>query len=347
MNNVKHNEGGVGSITTETKTASTKSECESTMPKWAKRCPKCNCVQVYATKRILTVAIQKRKVCSKCRPRKEKILVIPPEGWTRRCDCGRILHYTCKGSLTLAIKRNRKCNACSHPITKGPRVTWSNFKRNCPACGKEMFYSTEGSLRRAIKRNTDCLSCLRKGENNVMYGETHTLETRERLRAVNLGKHPAKETRKKMSLHSARKGVHQYGKDANFYGKHHTEEWKRKMRVMMCRRLLKLRPQGYNGGWINNVGKKEGSYFKKLEARTKWNGIYHKKSGKQHLIKYLGYFVDYYEPLHNIVVEYDEPRHYRYGRLREKDLVRMEQIKAHLGCEFWRYDAYRKQLWKA
>jgi hypothetical protein len=179
-----------------------------------------------------------------------------------------------------------------------------------------------------------------------MYGETHTPETREKLRAVNLGRHPTRETRKKMSLHSAKRGVHKYGKDAVFYGRQHSEETKRKMRIITCKRVMKLRLQRNKRGWINNVGKNEDEYFSQMEKERGWDGIYHGKSGRQFYIEHLGYWTDYYEPALNIVVEYDEPRHYRHGCLREKDLVRMEQIKAHLGCEFWRYDAYRKQLLK-
>jgi very-short-patch-repair endonuclease len=116
------------------------------------------------------------------------------------------------------------------------------------------------------------------------------------------------------------------------------------MRVAACLRVIAL--QRSNNGRVNNVGKREGAYFSKLEQEMGWNGVYFSKCGSQHFVDHAGYFVDYYEPFYNIVVEYDEPRHYRHGRLREKDLVRMEQIKAHLGCEFWRYDAYRKQLLK-
>ena len=75
-----------------------------------------------------------------------------------------------------------------------------------------------------------------------------------------------------------------------------------------------------------------------------WNGVYFSKCGSQHFVDHAGYFVDYYEPFYNIVVEYDEPRHYKNGMLKERDLRRMEQIHEHMDCQFWRYDAYRHQL---
>jgi len=345
-NNEKQSEEKTNDIILETKTALTESGCENIMPMWTKRCPKCNCVQVYATKRILIVATQKNKVCQKCRPRKEKTLIVPPDGWTRQCDCGRILHYNSKGSLTFAIKQKGKCNACSHIGKKGMRVTWSEFRRNCPLCNKEIFYSTNRSLQRAIRRNLNCLSCLQMGENNAMYGKILAPEVIKRLRSMNVGRHPTEETRKKMSLNCARRGVHKYGKDANFYGRRHSDETKRKMRIVACKRIMKLRLQRNKNGWINNVGKNENNYFTKMEKERGWNGIYYGKSGKQYFLEHLGYWVDYYEPNLNIVVEYDEPRHYRYGILTERDMNRMKEIKSHLRCQFWRYDEYKKCLVK-
>jgi very-short-patch-repair endonuclease len=79
---------------------------------------------------------------------------------------------------------------------------------------------------------------------------------------------------------------------------------------------------------ISNVGKGESQYFDNLEQEYKWKGI------RQYFIEELGYFVDYYEPTLNIVVEYDEPRHYKNGRLKSKDMKRMEEIQKYLGNKF-------------
>jgi very-short-patch-repair endonuclease len=131
-------------------------------------------------------------------------------------------------------------------------------------------------------------------------------------------------------------GVHRYDHLNPFYGKRHDAEARRRMRVAACHKVLRRT----SNGRLSAIGKGERQYFDQLEKENGWFG------NRQHFVSHLGYFVDYYEPYYNIVVEYDEPRHYRHGRLREKDLMRMEQIKEHLGCEFWRYDAYRKQLLK-
>jgi very-short-patch-repair endonuclease len=59
----------------------------------------------------------------------------------------------------------------------------------------------------------------------------------------------------------------------------------------------------------------------------------------------LGYFVDYYEPNLNIVIEYDEPKHYNVDNsLKKKDLIRMNEIKSKLKCKFYRYNEKLKEL---
>lgn len=50
----------------------------------------------------------------------------------------------------------------------------------------------------------------------------------------------------------------------------------------------------------------------------------------------LNYYLDYYEPTLNIVCEWDEEHHYRRGKLRKQDYVRMHEIIHHLNCDFYR-----------
>ena len=110
----------------------------------------------------------------------------------------------------------------------------------------------------------------------------------------------------------------------------------------LATKSLKLR--GNSTGRISNIGLNESAYFKQLEVNTGWDGIYYGKSDKQYFINNLGYLPDYYEPNLNIVVEYDEPRHYRFNKLIEKDIIRMNRIKEHLKCRFLRYNEYTKEL---
>jgi len=45
---------------------SRKNECENTTKKWAKTCPKCNCEQIYSSRRSLWNGISKNKPCPSC-----------------------------------------------------------------------------------------------------------------------------------------------------------------------------------------------------------------------------------------------------------------------------------------
>ena len=45
------------------------------------------------------------------------------------------------------------------------------------------------------------------------------------------------------------------------------------------------------------------------------------------------------------ITQYDEPHHYnRFGKLREKDIVRMNRIIKHLKCKFYRYNEKTEKL---
>jgi hypothetical protein len=61
----------------------------------------------------------------------------------------------------------------------------------------------------------------------------------------------------------------------------------------------------------------------------------------------VGYFLDAYDKERNIVVEYDEPKHYDvYGNLKQKDVLRQQRIITHLGCRFFRYNERTKELYE-
>lgn len=81
-------------------------------------------------------------------------------------------------------------------------------------------------------------------------------------------------------------------------------------------------------------------FFTKLNDIFGWKGLHATNGGEYH-IKELGYFVDYYEPTLNLVIEWDEKTHYDVdGNLRKKDILREEEIKKYLSCKFIRIKQY-------
>lgn len=53
-------------------------------------------------------------------------------------------------------------------------------------------------------------------------------------------------------------------------------------------------------------------------------------------VRILKYFVDGYDVAKNVVIEIDEPQHYKNGELRKKDIRRQRRIMRKLGCTFIR-----------
>ena len=76
-----------------------------------------------------------------------------------------------------------------------------------------------------------------------------------------------------------------------------------------------------------------------LEEYAKKLGItdlQHAENGGEYYIKELGYWIDGYSKEKNIVLEFDEPAHYKNGILKEKDLRRQFEIENFLKCIFIR-----------
>lgn len=76
---------------------------------------------------------------------------------------------------------------------------------------------------------------------------------------------------------------------------------------------------------IEEYGKKHGYNFQ------------HAENGGEYYIKSLGYFVDAYDKEKNVVLEIDEPYHFNTdGSLKNKDVIRQEEIIKELDCKFIR-----------
>jgi transposase len=139
----------------------------------------------------------------------------------------------------------------------------------------------------------------------------------------------AKEVNKKRRF---RKINHKKNSEENnaFYGKSHTRETKNQMRKSAIKRLKRQKGQikpNYNPKackLIEEYGDKHGYDFQ------------HAENGGEYHIKNLGYWVDGYDEEQNIVIEVDEPHHFKSGELRERDKRRQREIEEHLNCKFIR-----------
>lgn len=116
----------------------------------------------------------------------------------------------------------------------------------------------------------------------------------------------------------------------NQLGKPHKEATKRKMRISTLQYLSNIKGQvipRYNKNSIALIeayGQKHGYSFM------------HAENGGEYFVRELGYFLDGYDPIHNVAIEVDERRHFRKGVLCDKDVERQKQIENLLGCSFVR-----------
>jgi len=251
----------------------------------------------------------------------------------------------------------------------------TKFFKSCPTCGNIQYYATEKGLKVATQKNRICKICSNIGEKNPNYGKSCSSYVREVARRTHTGRIDSEETCRKRSEHLMGERNPMFGLTGSLcpnYGIKRTEEhkqhlhnikWavplsqehrdkisggltgrilspetKRKQRLAKIQYIIEK-----NGSIAPRYNKKACEYFAKMEKINGWNGLYASKNGELYL-KTLGYFVDYYEPTLNLIVEYDEPRHYNIDNtLKKRDNERMMEIIEHLHCKFFRYNERIKE----
>ncbi len=138
----------------------------------------------------------------------------------------------------------------------------------------------------------------------------------------NKGKKLSEEHRRKLSENNGR-GMQ--GKKNPF-----SDEHIRKLRLSAIKRIEHTAGQVYPN-YNPTACKRMDEYGKQYGYNFQ-----HAENGGEFHIKELGYFVDGYDVEQNVVIEYDESRHYQDGKLRKKDIQRQKEIEEHLGCKFIR-----------
>lgn len=206
------------------------------------------------------------------------------------------------------------------------------FKRNCPECGVELNYCNKYALKYSIEKNTKCYSCNMKGRPCWNKGKSMTQEfkkscsdgTKEKYKqgwSPRIGKYHTENTKEKMSkFHSGKILSEEHklklskintGVKNAFYGKYHTEEWKRKRRIQILKRMENLGiPDCEDKGskeWFAKYNKETNSNF---QPKTFWKW---------------GYRADGYDKEKHIWIEYDTPYH-RQPHQKKKDLIRQNNI---------------------
>ncbi len=217
--------------------------------------------------------------------------------YIRNCpQCDKILSYSSYKSLWRANKLNASCAECASKSSRKEKS--EDWNRTCPTCKVLIMYTTRGGMKKAISKNTLCMSCTAKS----YPGHPQTAEAKAKISMNH--KRPWLGKTKPMSA-----------------------ETKLKMRVSTIKFIEKL-----SGKCVPRYNPTACQLFTQLNEHFGWNGLHAENGGEYH-IKELGYFVDYFEPNVNLVIEYDEPAH---DKKIKKDLERQRQIEELLECKFVR-----------
>lgn len=133
------------------------------------------------------------------------------------------------------------------------------------------------------------------------------------------------------------------------YGKKHTEEAKRKInpfgqkrsaetkQKMRLSAIQNIEMRIKNGGQIIPGYNRDACKLIDEYAKEHRYNFQHAENGGEFHIKELGYWVDGYDKVKNVVIEIDESFHFdSNGNLLEKDVHRQRKIEEHLKCKFIR-----------
>lgn len=210
--------------------------------------------------------------------------------------------------------------------------------RKCPTCDRELRYSSYHSFSISRWSNSKCYWCPDRN-----HGYKHSEETKLKISKANkgkdynnsnLGKTFTEEHRLKISMGNK-------GRKPGFGGKAHSLETRTKQRLARVEDLLSKFGSKFQAV---NYNKNACKLFNTINKEMNWNGM-HAENGGEFRVDKLGYWLDYYEPTKNIVIEFDEKRHL-IPSIAEKDKIKEKEVIDLLGCKFFRIPEGRESNWK-
>lgn len=120
-----------------------------------------------------------------------------------------------------------------------------------------------------------------------------------------------------------------------------SEETKQKIRKSTIKYIQSIS----NTANICRYNKQSIAYIDKLNETYNWH-LQHAENGGE--VQVAGYFLDGYDKDLNIAFEYDESKHYvdaANNVLKEKDIIRQNNIIKQLNCDFYRYNEVTDTLY--
>lgn len=264
--------------------------------------------------------------------------------WIRNCPkCNKEIYYNNKYNCIYAVRKNTNCMSCNatgkkHSIETINKIRSKNTNKNVSQQTKDKL----SKLNTGKKLSSETKLKIKKSliGNKRMLGKYHKIDTKQKISSSlkgkmcgvknpmfgkigpNKGKSLSQEIKKKIAMSKT-------GKKASL-------ETKRKFKELYLKR--KLKSGNLYFPCYNEIAC---LYFDWLNKWMGWKGKFATNGGE---FRVGNYFVDYYEPFLNLVIEYDEKHHFKNGKLKEKDLIRMNFIKESLQCKFFRYNECNNTL---
>ena len=207
------------------------------------------------------------------------------------------------------------------------------YKRKCPECNRDIVYTSLDSFRhsRPTSKCRWCCNVLR-GKTSNRNGCHHTNDAKRKISAACMGRKRPMATRLKMSSGQKKRYSNpiELQKMTNAVSKAMHRPDVRAKHMAALHRTKWLRVKMDNG---------------QAELLEKWNrlGFKFEPNYQVHTDVDL-FYVDGYDPLHNVVMEYDSKYHKSVGQQHKDELRERKIIDAINPKKFWRYDSETKMV---
>lgn len=161
-----------------------------------------------------------------------------------------------------------------------------------------------------------------------MLGKHHSPEVCEKIRMGHLGQIPSWKGKKRSREHCEKLSKILKGRSVWNKGK----KWSLEAKVKMRKSRIKYIEKCIGHQISPTYNKRACVFFNEINKKYNLNGL-HAENKSEHSV--LGYYIDYYEPNLNFVIEWNEEQHYKNNNeLKGRDVIRNQQIKDFLKCDF-------------
>ena len=204
------------------------------------------------------------------------------------------------------------------------------FKKKCPICNKDIIYKRKGDLQQAIKFETKCKQCSPKYK--IKYGTLPKIFKRN-----------CPKCNKELfytNIKTKRRSDNRIEKICKVCKKIFIVTPYLKKKIYCCEKCYYEDDNILKGKFIPSFNKKACEYFDELNCKMGWNGVHGLNVGEKKIKKY---WVDYYEPTLNLIIEWDEKSHLKN---KEKDNQRQKEIMDYMDCKFYRIEQETLKIFK-